>query len=768
MIAWPMDPRRTWKRFQVWARNVSLLRKLALWLTVAAVASGIATVVSMTGAQSVGTDPGIVIFLLYLDAVLVLLLGAIVAWRLSVLWVERRRGLAGSGLHARLVVLFSLVAVTPAIVVAVFAALFLNFGIESWFSDRVRTALSESHAVAKSYLYEHKQSILAEIYSMANDLNRNAPALMRESRRFEHVLSTQAALRSLPEAVVVDSTGQMVLRSRLSLPMEFEPVSSSAISKADAGDIVILTAQQDDRVRAIVKLNRFVDAYLVVGRFVDPDVIEHMGRVEGAVSQYQLLEKRRESLQISFVMIFIVVALLLLLAAVWIGLNLATQLAQPISNLISAAERVRKGDLRVRVRANPGTDEIGTLTRAFNRMTRRLENQRRGLIDANRELDERRRFTETVLTGVSAGVIGLDGEGRIKLPNRSASELLATDLEANIGRDLREVVPEMSAIFDEATLRPDRLSQSEIRLTGAKGPQTLLVRVAAENVGGDTVGWVVTFDDITELLAAQRTAAWADIARRIAHEIKNPLTPIQLSAERLKRRYLKQISADPESFALCTETIIRQVEDIGRMVDDFSSFARMPQPSIRSENLVEICRQAVFLERTRHPETVFELELPETRVGMRCDSRQVRRALTNVLKNAAESIEGREPPPAEENSDGLIRLSLTQESRAEGSVTAIVVEDNGPGLPAEDRDRLTEPYVTTRLKGTGLGLAIVKKIMEDHGGDLILEDREEGGARVTLVFRSAPSETDDAEETKDMTEAEDPMRLATDIVAHGS
>jgi two-component system nitrogen regulation sensor histidine kinase NtrY len=418
--------------------------------------------------------------------------------------------------------------------------------------------------------------------------------------------------------------------------------------------------------------------------------------------------------------------LLLLTGAVWVGLTFATSMAKPIASLVAAAERVRGGDLAARVPAGDSDEEFSSLSRAFNRMTHQLQSQQSELIEANRQLDQRRRFTETVLSGVSAGVIGLDQQGRINLPNRSASLLLATDLDQHIGKDLTEVVPEMAGLIEEAERRPDRLAQGQIQLVRSGRARTLLVRVAAERLEGEAKGYVATFDDITELQAAQRKAAWADVARRIAHEIKNPLTPIQLSAERLKRKYLKDIATDRETFTACTDTIIRHVADIGRMVDEFSSFARMPAPVLRDEDLNEIVRQAAFLQRAATPEIRVETELPSTPTRINCDSRQVAQALVNLLKNAAESIllrEGVVPP-------GQITVRLGYE----GEDTVLSVEDNGRGLPAEGRERLIEPYVTTHAKGTGLGLAIVKKIMEDHHGELVLDDRDGGGARVKLVF----------------------------------
>ena len=763
------DKMSRWRgEFRSWARRVGLDRKLAYILVVVAVGSGMATVATMTGPSALGTEPRTILILLYLDAALLFLLGIVVARQVIHVWIERRQGLAGSRLHIRLVVLFSLVAVTPAILVAIFSGLFLNFGVQAWFSERVRTALNETVAVATAYLHEHQQNIRSDALAMANDLNRDAPFLIGKRARFNQVLTSMAALRSMPEALVVDGRGRVLARAPLSLSLEFSLVPPSALEKARRGETAVLTSDKDDRVRAIVKLDRFIDAYLLVGRFVEPRVLGHIARTDQAVNQYRMLEEQSKGIQISFVMIFVVVALLLLLAAIWLGLTLATQLARPIIGLIGAAEKIREGDLSVRVEASDSGDEVENLGRAFNRMTSQLESQRKSLVTANRQLDERRRFTETVLAGVSAGVIGLDAAGNINLPNRPASELLVTDLEQRIGENLADAVPEMAGLLKEVMDRPERLRQSEVKLVRQRHIRNLLVRIAAERLGGEIVGYVVTFDDITELLSAQRKAAWSDIARRIAHEIKNPLTPIQLSAERLKRKYMKEIKTEPEVFSMCTDTIVRQVQDIGRMVDEFSSFARMPQATLKPENLVEICRQTVFLERNRHPDISFEVDLPDAPLRMSCDNRQIGQALTNILKNAAESITGRHAASGDDQA-GHIRFSLGKETAPDGENVFMVVEDNGLGLPKEHQDRLIEPYVTTRDKGTGLGLAMVKKIMEDHSGDLMLENREEGGARVTLVFMRvddpAPNESgDDDAEDRDA----DPMKVATEILAHGS
>ena len=502
---------------------------------------------------------------------------------------------------------------------------------------------------------------------------------------------------------------------------------------ARQGDVVLIISDNDDRVRALVQLDNFVDTYLFVGRPVEPKVLAHMETTQKAVSEYKKLEIRRSGLQLIISSIFIVVALLLLLAAVWFGMNFASRLVGPISGLISAANRVRGGDLTARVAeaAQEGDDELDMLSRAFNRMTSQLETQRGELIEVNRQLDFRRRFTEAVLSGVSAGVIGLDAQFRINLMNASAASFFnITEPETLNGRSVAELSPEIHAVL-EAAPRGVRLSDGhvEIRRPG-KPARMLLVRVSSEHAGAEIRGYVVTFDDISDLVSAQRKAAWADVARRIAHEIKNPLTPIQLSAERLRRKYAREIQTDPEVFQTCTDTIVRHVEDIGRMVDEFSAFARMPAPTMREHELRELCRQAIFLQGTSRGDIKHIQDLPQHPCLAECDSRQIAQALTNLLKNAAEAIDARSLPVDGVLVAGEIRMHL----QVQGENIVLAVEDNGKGLPVEERNNLTEPYVTTRSKGTGLGLAIVKKIMEDHHGELTLDDRPGGGAIVSLIW----------------------------------
>jgi two-component system nitrogen regulation sensor histidine kinase NtrY len=481
---------------------------------------------------------------------------------------------------------------------------------------------------------------------------------------------------------------------------------------------------------------------LLVARDVNPRILEYLRNQREVEETYNQLERDRDDIQLTFVLMYGIIAFVILFGAIWIGLGTANRIVTPIGRLIGASERVSEGDLAVRVTLADDDDELASLGRAFNRMTAQLQSQRNELVESNRQAEQRRNFTEAVLSGVSAGVIGLDTHGHADVVNRSALYLLSIGREDLVGRDLGVAVPEVEALVRQAISAPDGRVQGQIDITRNGKTSNLSVTVTRERASEDERGYVVTFDDITDLIMAQRTSAWADVARRIAHEIKNPLTPIQLSAERLRRKYKKEIATDPEVFEQCTQTIIRQVGDIGRMVDEFSSFARMPQPVMHEEDICELIKHAAFLQRVANPQITYALLTPDEPVIVECDGRLVSQALTNVLKNAGEAVRARfgiEGQEEQLSEGGRIELRLVQDPAR----VAIEVIDNGIGLPTEDRNRLTEPYVTKRAKGTGLGLAIVKKIMEDHKGTLALEDApkidetgatREGGAMVRLTF----------------------------------
>lgn len=711
------------------AADLLLGRAMTLGLALGALLLGIGTFTLLSNGSPFGpTRPGQVAAMVLVNAAFLLLLGASLAGRLVRVWAERRSGSAGSRLHVRLVLMFGVVAVVPALLVGTFAAVFFNLGIQAWFSDRVRSTLEASLVASRAYLDEHRNAIRADALGMAADLNRASMLLQSNPEAFGRLLATHTAMRGLTDAIVYEPVlGTVVAHAGLSTATVMPPLESWAYELARSGEVVVLPNESDEpRVQALVMLDIAPGLILQIGRPVDSGVLEHMRATERAFQAYDQLDRNRSGLQITFAMIFAIAALLVLMAAVLIGLVLANQIARPIARLINAAERVRGGDLSVKVEEGPQNDEVASLSRAFNRMTNQLAAQRSELMEAYRQIDERRRFTETVLSGVSAGVVGLDTEGRVNLPNRSASDLLGKDMEAAIGQPLAEVVPEFAPLVRAATAAPEREQTAEIRLGAAPERRTLLARMGAEVQAGQVVGYVLTFDDITALLSAQRKAAWADVARRIAHEIKNPLTPIQLAAERLKRRYGRQIENDDGTFAKLTDTIVRQVGDLRRMVDEFSSFARMPKPVFHEESMLDIARQAVFLHEVAHPDITFTLVAEEGLPLVVCDRRQFGQALTNIVKNAVEAVEGR----PENFPKGEVCVSLQEIGAGQLQLT---VSDNGIGLPVE-RDRIVEPYMTTRARGTGLGLAIVKKIVEEHFGNISFGDRPGGGTVVTITL----------------------------------
>ncbi len=733
--------------FVPWARQVGLSGKLAFALALATFASGMATYTAWSGSAPQAPNPRVVLILLVIDLVLVLSLGAVIARHMVRLWVARRSGSAGSRLHSRFVAMFSLVAVTPAIIVALFSAVFFHLGVQSWFSDRVRTAVGGSLAVAEAYVAEHRHTIRADILAMANDIDRMAPRLRGKQQQFSRFLAIQASRRALNEATVFTRNGAVLGRTFLSLSAALDELPMQRLAGVSRSDPLIFESDRDDQVRALVRLDGYLDAYLFVARFVDPVVLNHVETTRAVVREYEALEGARTDIQLTSALIFIVVALMLLMAAIWLGLTFANRLVGPVRGLMVAAERIRDGDLSARVEEGVGDDEIGSLSRAFNRMTQQLSEQREELVAANRAMDRRRRFTEAVLSGVSAGVVSLDGSGIITLPNSSAARLLETSIEALVGKAFGEAVPEMTALLQQARQRPGRTVEGEVSLIRKGHRRSFMVRIRTDRTADQRFGAIVTFDDVTELVTAQRTAAWADVARRIAHEIKNPLTPIQLSAERLKRKYLKQIETDQDIFTQCTDTIIRQVGDIGRMVDEFSAFARMPAAEMKDVDLREVVRAAMFAEEFAHRDIEYAVALPDTAVSIRCDSRHLNRLLTNLLQNAHEAIDARAGDAVPNLGAGVISIAL----ETEGNTAQLLIQDNGIGLPAEGRERLVEPYVTNREKGTGLGLAIVKKIMEEHGGRMLLEDGVGGGALIRLSF---PLITDQQVSDDDVAERE--------------
>ena len=701
-------------------------------MLVLALLATLTTFLVLAGLTPLSPTHNVVVTMLCINAAFGILLLGIISWQARALVLARHRKQAGAKLHQQVILLFGIIAVTPALLLAAVAVVTLDRGLDQWFSTRARSIVDNALVVSRAYLEEQFRTIRAETLAMANDLNRERALYETDRARFRDLVTVQSTIRGMQATYVLKRDLTVVERATNDggRPMQMPP--PNAFEQATATEPAILSPNSQNLIGAVYKLAGFDDLWLFVVRGVDPRATHYLRMTEAAAAEYIALDRRRFGVQVAFGLMYLVIGLTLLLAAIWIGLAFANRLVSPISRLIGAADQVAAGNLYVQVPHGKREGDLGGLSETFNRMTAQLRTQRNALLEASEQIDERRRFTEAVLSGVTAGVIGLTSDGRITLVNRTAGQLIGTTEEEMLNRPILDIAPELGPLVEEAVTGRSRLVQGTVTLARAGRERTVNVRVTKEQSGAPEHGYVVTLDDITDLVSAQRTSAWADVARRIAHEIKNPLTPIQLSAERIRRKYGKYIVEDREIFDQCTDTIVRQVEDIKRMVDEFSSFARMPKPVIEAEDVSETVRQAVVMMRMGNPEITIDLSVPEKQLVARFDRRLLSQAVTNIVKNAAESIAA---VADEERGEGRIAIEV----RAERGRVVITATDNGMGLPEENRSRLLEPYMTTREKGTGLGLAIVTKILEEHGGGIELGDAPAvalggRGARVTMWF----------------------------------
>jgi two-component system nitrogen regulation sensor histidine kinase NtrY len=712
----------TWHRLN----RLRKLRSLQNWATFGLVLLGpmlaAATFLALGPLNQGASSPALRLVLLA-DLVYVLVVAALVLARVARMIADRRAQSAGSRLHLRLTGVFALVALIPTVLVAVFAVLTVNVGLEGWFSDRVRQVVGSSLAAATAYKEEHRSDLIKDAEALAGVLNiaRQSTVFIDDGDLRQLLSQAQVQVqRGLHEAYVIDSSGTIKARGESSYLFDFEMPAPEDLDRARAGETVVIEDWANNEFRALVALTAFADRYLYIGRTVDGSILSLLDETQQTVRLYLQLESERGQLLFEFGLLYLGFAIILILAAIWLGLWFAERLSRPVGRLTGAAQRVGQGDLDVTVPEEEGDDEIAMLGRIFNRMTGQLKGQRDALIASNRDTELRRRLFDSVLSNVTAGVIGLDAGGRVDFVNRSAARLLdlpggATD------QPVADLVPEFGPLFARLHDGDAAFVQEELRLTRRGKLETLLVRMNARQAeNGRLEGYVVAFDDVTDLVSAQRLAAWGDVARRIAHEIKNPLTPIQLSAERIKRKFRpllpEDAAADLEQY---TEVIVRQTGDLRRIVDEFSKFARMPEPDRREEDLLRLVRDAVLLQDSGMPGVRLTTDLPEAPVLLELDATMISQALTNLIKNAGEAIETLQEKGAPVGHAPEVRVQL----QVQPDAAVIRISDNGIGLP-EDRARLFEPYVTTRAKGTGLGLPIVKKIIEEHGGTLVLTDAE--------------------------------------------
>ena len=659
-----------------------------------------------------------------------LLLVVVEGWSLLAAW---RAGVAGARLHLRIVALFSIIAAVPVILMALVGSIALDRSLNPAFLKDVRGFVENTIEAATRYREAQCIQLLQENRLTAQDLDSARAFLMADRAILRDYFASRAKFLGFSAAALLKPDGTMIERANtggslgsLGTAIVMPSAREFAAAKKNEPECTLLDGEQT--FVALHPVALFPDAYLYTARPVDSFSVEFPKQARALVVRYDAFDQHRTSIAIAFATMYVSIALIMLLSATWLGLSFANRLVDPIRRLISATDQVASGNLFTQVRIDRSEGDLAHLGETFNKMTSELRLQQNRLMAASSLIDERRLFTEAVLSGVPVAVIGVGADGRITTLNPSAENLIAPDGAASkLGELAETVLPEIARVLADARSSTHRLVQAQVQLSRLGRDRLFNVRVTSEPSAKAEKSVVVTLDDITDVLEAQRSAAWGDVARRIAHEIKNPLTPIQLSAERIKRKYGKLITHDREVFDQCTETIVRQVDDIKRMVDEFSSFARMPKATLERDDLSECVRRVVFLLRVAHPEITFEESLPEEPLVVRFDRRLLSQALTNIVKNATEGIAAREPAVK-----GRIKVVLRG-----GDEVAIDVIDNGKGFPAEGRQRLLEPYMTTRAEGTGLGLPIVAKILEDHGGGLELLDAPDGqGARVRLRFPS--------------------------------
>ena len=710
-----------------------LLFRSGLITVVLALSSAIVTFLILTGLTPIAPSHNVVITVLLINCALILVLVGIVLWQIYLLWQDRKTHAAGAELHVRIVSLFSMIALLPAIILAIFASFSLDQRLDYWFSKRITSIINSSWDVAHSFLDEHGQVIRSDIVAMATDIDESWKSVGKDSKKFDQLLTSQTGLRSLQMAYIFKANGTILARAATEPNRSFYLPNPLIMSSLNNGKVAIIPPGTTNELGAIKKLEKVPGAYLYVYRQVNQNVIKHLNRTKDHINAYKALQSNRTGIQLAFGLMYVLIALILLLAAVWLGIWLANRIIAPIRDLITAAQNVSDGDLDTQVPVTKRDGDVGHLSSTFNNMTAQLRQQRAHLITANQTIDERRRFIEAVLSSVSAGIIGADKNGKINLVNRSAGNHLEKNEEEMVGQALKTVMPEIHNLWENLKLEDKTEGEQQITLLVGDVERSFAVRLTEEGSDQQNYGFVITFDDITELVQAERNSAWSDIARRIAHEIKNPLTPIQLSAERIRRKYGEKLEGDREVFDKCTDTIIRQVADIGRMVDEFSSFARMPTPVMEFQDIRDVVSEAVFLFQVSRPDIDFKVKVPKAPVIAHFDRRLIGQAVTNLVKNAGEAIEG-----LQEKTDSFKGKIITEVMVKEENII-IEVTDNGCGLPKNNRNRLTEPYMTTRAKGTGLGLAIVHRITEQHSGTIRLADApttktRKSGARISLLI----------------------------------
>ena len=679
-------------------------------------------------------------FILLIDGIYLLVVIAIVGYSVMRMFAARRAKSAGSRLHMRLSRVFAIVALIPTVLVAVFAVVTLSIGVEGWFSKNVQNVVSSSLSAANAYKNEQSNDLKVDLKFMAIRLNeyKDTNSFVSDSDLRLQLISYQNLIqRGLKEAYIIDENANLRSRGELSYLFGYEEPSQEAMDSAKTGDLFIIEDWPNNEFRGLIKLESFADKYLYISRVVDGNILNLLDKTMESAITYNTMEAQREKILWSYGLLYFGFATFVILSSILLGMLFAERLSRPVGRLAGAAQRLGAGDFDVQVIEEKGDDEIAMLSRVFNHMTKQVKRQRDDLITANDYTERRRRLFDSVLSGVTAGVIGLSSDGNVGFINLAAEKLLNLNAENHEGKSIKLAVPEFVDLFLLIQKNENKTQQQEIKLTRAGATEILLVRVSAR-ISEDLLveGYVITFDDVTDLVSAQRLAAWGDVARRIAHEIKNPLTPIQLSAERLKRKYSPMVGAEEDNLSQYCDVIIRQTNDLRRIVDEFSKFARMPEPIKRSVNITKLLKDVILLFEISSPAIKIKLKNPHGDINVNVDETMINQAFTNLIKNAGEAIESKAKLNSTNKFDPEIRIFIKKNVNN----LEIIIEDNGIGLPTQERSRLFEPYVTNRENGTGLGLSIVKKIIEEHNGSLELLDaspfsnNEDFGAKMRIIF----------------------------------
>jgi two-component system, NtrC family, nitrogen regulation sensor histidine kinase NtrY len=705
-----------------------LSRKIIFFLIGASIVFAMLTYLALKQADSDLTQNSYVLILLFfIDSILFFSFVIFLSRKLFSIWIKRKQKSQGSRLQSRILVMFGLLSIIPAILIAIFSTFFFRHVIDSWFDKKLNIVLDESIVVAGSYLKEHQEVIKIRAKAMAMEIDNNIIQydLVSNERIFVDIVSSLTDLNALSEAVIFHNHTP-IIRSRFGASLSFTNFSEEDYRKAASGEIVVIK-DYPDKVRAMAALRSIPNSFLVVGKYIDSKVVNHIKKSQGAAEQYRNLKNKIVNTQLQFTVIFLLVSMLVLLTSMYIGISFAGTISNPIINLVNATKKVQAGNFSTKLEEGPENDELANLSRAFNLMTERIAAQQDKLIQANNEIDDKRKFNEAVLSGVSTGIIALSTDRKIELINESGAKLLNVGKKSIVGYTIDKVILECAELIDNIAenYQKHKKIHSEISIKTGRKFLTLFVQIVAEVRNKKIIGYIITFDDMTELVQAQRYAAWSDVARRIAHEVKNPLTPIRLGAERLDSKYAKEVK-DSVTFQKYTKTIIRHVNDIGKIIEEFSRFARMPAPVMDEVDIAQVVNDLVF-SRQCVVTRIKYLVNTEDNLKVLCDQTQINQMLINVLKNSEESIEATE---RFNNNEGKIEVSVSRNNKNAN----ILIKDNGKGFKVASLDKITEPYFTTRASGTGLGLAIVKKIIDDHNGKLIIKNDKNNCAVINIML----------------------------------